>query len=135
MGYHTKFFQITVKKYKNDERFFSPIYYEKEKIRQLLLSIPKDKKIIGTTRKTSMLYTPGMTNIYIVESGLQRNKTYDYLFYWKDEKYLFEGSSVNKKVVMDKHCSSSVSSTILDSEVFYLAKGRFERDCYEFNYP
>lgn len=135
MGYHTKFMKLIFKKYPNGSRLHSEIYNEKEPIRKALLAIPKDKKIIGSSRATATLYQPGMTNLYTVESFLKRDKIYDYLFYWKGQGYAFEDKAADKSTIMDRFCGKYVEEVIYDTKVFYLAKGRFDQDCYEKNYP
>ncbi len=135
MGYHSKFMKLIFKKYDNGSRVFSDIYLEKEPIRKALLAIPKDKKIIGPSRATATLYRPGMTNLYTVESFLKRDKVYDYIFYWKGQGYSFEGHSVAKQKVMDRFCGPSIEEVIYDTEIYFLAKGQFDQDCYEKNYP
>ncbi len=135
MGFHTKFMKLIFKKYPNGSRVFSEIYEEKDKMRDILQSLPKDKKIIGPSRATATLYQPGMTNLYTVESFLKRDKVYDYLFYWKGQGYAHNGVTVEKKKIMDQFCGESISKVIYESDVFYLAEGVFDQDCYEYNYP
>ena len=135
MSYYTKFTKKIFQTYSNGSYIFSNVYKEKDVVRRLLLDIPKDKKIIGPSRTTATLYRPGMTNLYTVEAFLKRDKKYDFLFYWKEQDYVFQGKRVAKKSIMDQFCSKSIEDIIYESDVFYLAKGSFDKDCYELNYP
>lgn len=135
MGFHTKFMKLVFKKYENGSRLTSQIFEERDEIRKVLLSLPKNKKIIGPSRATAALYQPGMTNLYTVESFLKRDKVYDYLFYWKGQGYSYQGKTVAKKEILDQFCGPSTDEVIYESATFYLAKGKFDTDCYEKNYP
>ena len=131
----TKFSKKILQKYNNGSYFFSEIYNEKIPIRKALLNIPKNKKIIGPSRATATIYRPGMTNLYTVEAFLKRDKIYDFLFYWKGQEFSFEGKRISKQEIMDRFCKADISKVIYNSDVFFLAEGAFDSECYERNYP